>query len=146
MQHTEFASSGRDVSRLGFGAMGFAGWFEQQPEADHIAALLLALERGVTFIDTARGYGDSERIVGAGLRQWHGPAPFVATKVEALAGDHPMGHRRAGGSGFPQGARSRPPAKIRCARSVSTASICSRFILIGRIGASRVPGWRNCSG
>ena len=103
MQHTEFASSGRDVSRLGFGAMGFAGWFEQQPEADHIAALLLALERGVTFIDTARGYGDSERIVGAGLRQWHGPAPFVATKVEALAGITQWGTVVPAEAAFPKG-------------------------------------------
>ena len=103
MQHTEFAASGRDVSRLGFGAMGFAGWFEKQPETDHIAALLLALERGVTFIDTARGYGESERIVGAGLRQWHGAAPFVATKVEALAGITQWGTVVPAAVAFPKG-------------------------------------------
>ncbi|HTH99684.1 MAG TPA: aldo/keto reductase [Acidisoma sp.] len=86
MQYSDFAVSGRQVSRLGFGAMGFAGWFGEQSEAEHIRALLLALERGVNFIDTARAYGASERIVGEALRQWDGPSPFVATKVEGLAG------------------------------------------------------------
>jgi methylglyoxal reductase len=103
MQYTEFAASGRAVSRLGFGAMGFAGWFGQQPEADHIAALLLALEGGVTVIDTARAYGDSERILGAALRQWSGPAPFIATKVEALAGITQWGTVVPAEAAFPKG-------------------------------------------
>jgi aryl-alcohol dehydrogenase-like predicted oxidoreductase len=103
MQYTEFAASGRAVSRLGFGAMGFAGWFGQQPEADHIAALLLALEGGVTFIDTARAYGDSERILGVALRQWRGEAPFVATKVEALAGITQWGTVVPADAAFPKG-------------------------------------------
>jgi aryl-alcohol dehydrogenase-like predicted oxidoreductase len=103
MQYTEFAASGRAVSRLGFGAMGFANCFGPQPEADHIAALLLALEGGVTFIDTARAYGDSERILGAALRQWSGAAPFIATKVEALAGIAQWGTVVPAEAAFPAG-------------------------------------------
>ena len=86
MQTAPFARTGQAVSRLGFGAMGFAGWFGAQSEADHIRALHYALEQGVSFIDTARAYSDSEAILGRGLKQWSGPAPFVATKVEGLAG------------------------------------------------------------
>lgn len=120
MRHTPFPRSGEPVSTLGFGAMGFAGWFGGEspgtdpetdpgtdPESAWIDSLLYALDRGVTFIDTARAYGDSERIVGKALRQWSGPRPFVATKVEQLAGQrgwgtpvdpalaHPPGHIRA---------------------------------------------------
>jgi aryl-alcohol dehydrogenase-like predicted oxidoreductase len=85
LDHTTFPRTDRQVSRLGFGAMGFAGWFGSQPEADHIRALHYALDQGVNFIDTARAYGESEAILGRGLKQWSGPPPFVATKVEGLA-------------------------------------------------------------
>jgi methylglyoxal reductase len=86
MEYSIFPRTDRRVSRLGFGAMGFAGWFGNQSEADHIAALHYALDNGVNFIDTARAYGASEEILGRGLEQWAGQRPFVATKVEGLAG------------------------------------------------------------
>lgn len=103
MQQSVFASSGRTVSRLGFGAMGFAGWFGTQSEDAHIRALLFALEQGVDFIDTARAYGESERIVGAALRAWGGPAPFVATKVEGLGGITQWGTPVPVAAAFPKG-------------------------------------------
>jgi aryl-alcohol dehydrogenase-like predicted oxidoreductase len=84
MQYAAFPRSGEPVSKLGFGAMGFAGWFGSSDEAEWTAAMLSALERGVSFIDTARAYGESERIVGRALRQWSGERPFVATKIESL--------------------------------------------------------------
>jgi methylglyoxal reductase len=86
MDYAIFPRTDRKVSRLGFGAMGFAGWFGQQSEADHIRALHYALDQGVNFVDTARAYGTSEAILGRGLKEWKGEAPFVATKVEGLAG------------------------------------------------------------
>jgi methylglyoxal reductase len=107
MRHTPFPRSGEPISKLGFGAMGFAGWFGESKESDWIDSLLYALDQGVSFVDTARAYGDSERIVGEALRQWTGQRPFVASKVEQLAGQrgwgtpvdperaHPPGHIRA---------------------------------------------------
>jgi aryl-alcohol dehydrogenase-like predicted oxidoreductase len=86
MDTSTFPRTDRKIGRLGFGAMGFAGWFGDQSEADHIKALHYALDRGVNFIDTARAYGGSEMILGRGLKQWKGEKPFVATKVEGLAG------------------------------------------------------------
>ena len=86
METAVFPSTGDTIGRLGFGAMGFAGWFGQQSEAEHIRALHYALDQGIDFIDTARAYGESESIVGRGLEQWTGRRPFVATKVEGLAG------------------------------------------------------------
>ena len=84
MLATAWPRSGEAVSRLGFGAMGFAGWFGDQPERAHVAALHRALDLGVNVIDTARAYGDSERIVGLALREWRGAKPFLATKIERL--------------------------------------------------------------
>jgi hypothetical protein len=74
MRHTPFPRSGEPVSKLGFGAMGFAGWFGDANESDWIESLHYALDQGVSFVDTARAYGDSERIVGEALRKWTGAA------------------------------------------------------------------------
>lgn len=69
-------ASDASVSPIAFGAMRIT--------ADHggtSSVLLHALERGVSMIDTARNYGESEAIVGRTLREWRGPRPFIATKV-----------------------------------------------------------------
>lgn len=103
MQTTRFPRTDREVSRLGFGAMGFAGWFGAQSEADHIRALHEALDRGVSFVDTARAYGDSERILGLALKQWRGERPFVATKVQGLGGQPQWGTPVPVEASFPKG-------------------------------------------
>lgn len=84
MRYAPFPSSGESISKLGFGAMGFAGWFGRDDEASYIRALHAALDSGVNFVDTARAYGDSERVVGRALSGWPGKRPFVATKIESL--------------------------------------------------------------
>jgi aryl-alcohol dehydrogenase-like predicted oxidoreductase len=86
MLYSEYPGTGEKISRLGFGAMGFAGWFGNQSEQEHIEALHRALELGINFIDTARAYGDSERVLGLALKQWSGDKPFVATKIGGMAG------------------------------------------------------------
>ena len=103
MQTTRFPRTDREVSRLGFGAMGFAGWFGTQPEADHVRALHYALDQGVSFVDTARAYGASERILGTALKQWHGDPPFVATKVQGLGGQPQWGTPVPVDASFPKG-------------------------------------------
>lgn len=69
---------------VGFGAwaVGGAGWGDPGDEAGRLAAIRAALERGVTFFDTAPTYGDgaSERLLGRAL----GPdrdRVAIATKV-----------------------------------------------------------------
>jgi methylglyoxal reductase len=103
MLYSAFPRSGEKISRLGFGAMGFAGWFGAQPESEYIAALHLALAHGVNFIDTARAYGQSERILGLALKAWNGPKPYVATKVSGLAGEPQWGTPVPVESAFPKG-------------------------------------------
>jgi len=82
MRYRAFPATGDQLSVLGFGAMGMAGWFGQVDDRDAIRALHTALDLGVNVIDTARAYGRSEEVVGAGLRTWPGARPFVATKIQ----------------------------------------------------------------
>lgn len=69
------------MSAVTFGAMRFA---ETETPGGISRALLDALGRGVTSIDTARNYEGSERIVGRTLREWQGPRPFLCTKVKPI--------------------------------------------------------------
>lgn len=82
MRYRTFPATGDEISVLGFGAMGFAGWFGAVDDRDSIRALHTALDLGVNMIDTARAYDRSERVVGEGLRSWPGTQPFVATKIK----------------------------------------------------------------
>ncbi|MGN6330497.1 MAG: aldo/keto reductase [Motilibacteraceae bacterium] len=66
MQRRAFGSSGLEVSVVGLGA----GHIGEESYDDATAARLLhaALDAGITFIDTARGYGASEERIGRHLR------------------------------------------------------------------------------
>ena len=59
-----------EVAALGYGCMGLSANYGQTPERDAgIAMLQAAVDRGVTFFDTAEGYGPfaNEDLVGEGL-------------------------------------------------------------------------------
>src|SRR5436305_14430102 len=81
-------SSGVEITRAGFGAwaIGGGGWaygWGPQDDDQSIATMRHALERGITWIDTAAvyGLGHSEEVVGRLLREM--PAslrPLVFTK------------------------------------------------------------------
>jgi aryl-alcohol dehydrogenase-like predicted oxidoreductase len=72
------------LSRLGLGAWAFGGTgWGAQDDRDSRAAILRAVELGVTWIDTAAVYGDghSERLVGKALAELPEPdRPLVFTK------------------------------------------------------------------
>ena len=82
MQYRPLGKTGLSVSEIGYGAWGIggSGWIGAQ-EDESVRALHRAIELGVNFIDTARGYGESERIVGAVVREHRGDRLYVATKV-----------------------------------------------------------------
>ncbi len=69
---------------LGFGAWAVGGraWGETESEAERLAAIQLAHERGVACFDTAPTYGDgeSERLLGRALKA-HRDQVVIATKV-----------------------------------------------------------------
>lgn len=81
MKYNEFANSGRQVSRVAFGAMGLNCAFGNFEEKQLIKAVHYSLDQGVNFIDTARTYGDSEKILSKALKQWSGESPFIASKA-----------------------------------------------------------------
>ncbi len=90
MQYRPLGRTGLQVSEIGYGAWGIGGfmWIGAQ-EDESVHALHRAIELGVNFIDTARGYGDSERIVGRVVREHAGEELYVATKVPPKNGTFP---------------------------------------------------------
>jgi aryl-alcohol dehydrogenase-like predicted oxidoreductase len=94
MKTTELGGTGKEISRVGFGAWAIGaeydwGWGDQDDEQS-IAAIHRALELGVNWIDTAAqyGFGHSEQVVGRAL-QGLDEQPFVFTK-----GGQPEGPNR----------------------------------------------------
>jgi aryl-alcohol dehydrogenase-like predicted oxidoreductase len=91
VEYRMLGRTGLLVSEIGFGAWGIggagSGWVGAT-EQESTQALQRAIELGVNFIDTARGYGESERIVGKVVRSTHIPL-HVATKVPPLNGRWP---------------------------------------------------------
>jgi aryl-alcohol dehydrogenase-like predicted oxidoreductase len=73
VHYRPLGKTGLPVSEIGFGAWGIggSGWIGAQ-EDESVRALHRA---------TARGYGESERIVGQVVREHHGDPLYVATKV-----------------------------------------------------------------
>src|SRR3984885_7923977 len=67
-----------EVSAIGLGCMGMSrGFGPSGSTAEMIAVIRAAVERGVTFFDTAEAYGNNEELVGEAL------APFVGQVVIA---------------------------------------------------------------
>ena len=91
MERMEIGQSGIVTSRIGLGTWAIGGWqWGGTDEAQSVATIRAAVERGVTLIDTAPiyGFGRSEEIVGkaiaeAGLRD----KVEIATKAGLAWGD-----------------------------------------------------------
>src|SRR6202167_5561408 len=72
MQTRELGRSGLEVSAIGLGCMGISFSYATKLSKDEGVALIrAAVERGVTFFDTAEVYGPfaNEEVVGAALRR-----------------------------------------------------------------------------
>lgn len=70
MQNRKLGKSGLEVSAIGLGCMGMTFAFPPFPEKkDMISLIRSAVERGVTFFDTAEVYGPftNEELVGEAL-------------------------------------------------------------------------------
>src|SRR5271167_3653505 len=82
MQKRKLGNSNLEVSALGFGAMGMS-WSYGVPKdkQEMISLLRAAVDRGVTFFDTAEVYGPftNEELVGEALPQFRGQV-VIATK------------------------------------------------------------------
>ena len=82
MQKRQLGNSGLEVSALGLGCMGLSfGLGPAVDKAQGIALIRSAVERGVTFFDTAEVYGPytNEELVGEALAPYRGKV-VIATK------------------------------------------------------------------
>src|ERR1051325_377749 len=82
MQKRNLGKSGLEVSALGLGCMGLSfGLGPAVDRRDGIALIRAAVERGVTFFDTAQVYGPfaNEALVGEALAPFRGEVG-IATK------------------------------------------------------------------
>src|SRR5258707_3347432 len=82
MQKRKLGKSGLEVSALGLGCMGMSFSYGPPKAKQELTALLrTAVERGVTFFDTAEVYGPflNEELVGEALAPFRGQVT-IATK------------------------------------------------------------------
>ena len=82
MQYRRFGRTGWNVSEIGYGMWGMAGWTGSE-DAESLASLHRAVDLGCNFFDTAWAYGDghSEQLLGKVLRANSGKTLYTATKV-----------------------------------------------------------------
>ena len=82
MNYRKFGKTSWQVSEIGYGMWGLAGWKEGD-DKEAQASLELAVESGCNFFDTAWGYaeGESERILGRLIKKYPHKKLYAATKI-----------------------------------------------------------------
>ena len=85
MQYRPFGRTGVSPSVLGFGMMRMPknedGSFDEKWTID---TLRYAIDNGLTYVDTAYAYGESERITGLALRDGYREKVCLATKIPVV--------------------------------------------------------------
>ena len=90
MNRRPFGRTGIDIAPFVLGAMNFG---EPTPPAESAIMLDRAIDAGVTLVDTADVYGESEQVVGDALAaSGRRDEVLLATKVGLPRGDGPPGH------------------------------------------------------
>ena len=82
MQYRTFGRTGWEVSEIGYGMWGLAGWTGSD-KAEVLRALQRSVELGCNFFDTAWGYGEgvSEQILNQLLKNNRHLRLYAATKI-----------------------------------------------------------------
>jgi aryl-alcohol dehydrogenase-like predicted oxidoreductase len=82
MRYRRFGRTGWEVSEMGYGMWGMAGWTNSNDD-ESLQSLQAAVERGCTFFDTAYAYGNgrSENLLGQIVKANPGKRLYTATKI-----------------------------------------------------------------
>ena len=82
MRYRRFGRTGWDVSEIGYGMWGMAGWTGSE-DRESLESLDRAVALGCNFFDTAWAYGDghSEKLLGQLLERHRGTQIYTATKI-----------------------------------------------------------------
>ena len=82
MNYRRFGRSGWNVSEIGHGMWGIAGWTGSQ-DTESLDSLQRSIDLGCNFFDTAWAYGNghSEQLLGKILRANPGKTLYTATKI-----------------------------------------------------------------
>jgi len=82
MKYRRFGRTNWQVSEVGYGMWGMAGWTQSDDEQS-AKSLDLAVENGVNFFDTAWGYGEghSEELLGDLVRRHPKAKLYTASKI-----------------------------------------------------------------
>jgi aryl-alcohol dehydrogenase-like predicted oxidoreductase len=82
MKYRRFGRTNWNISEIGYGMWGMAGWTGSDDE-ESFRALQLAVDMGCNFFDTAWGYGNgkSEKILGQLVRANKDKKLYTATKI-----------------------------------------------------------------
>ena len=133
MERRRLGKNGPEVSALGLGCMGMSEFYGDADEAESIATIHHALDRGVDFLDTADmyGVGRNEELVGRAIRDRRGEV-FLATKFGNVRGRTAASAASAAG----------PTMSVRHAtRGLKARSALMSSISI--ISTASIPTWRS---
>jgi aryl-alcohol dehydrogenase-like predicted oxidoreductase len=81
MELKELGDTGESISIVGLGTWQLAGMMGAVDRSRSTALIRRAIDSGITFIDCAEMYGDSEQLLGRALADGYRDRCFLATKV-----------------------------------------------------------------
>ena len=112
MQTRTLGRHGPDVSALGLGCMGMSAFYGPRDDAESLATIHHALDRGLTLLDTADMYGPylNEELVGKAIEGRRAQA-FIATKFGIVR--DPANPQARGVNGRPEYVRASCDASLK---------------------------------
>lgn len=106
METALFGNSGQALSRIGLGCYSMSGAYGAADDAESIATLHMAIERGVTLLDTSASYGQghNHQLIGKALTGGKRDKVFIHSKTGTIR--RKEGGSMAEGSGAPDRLRA----------------------------------------
>ena len=88
MEQVQLGATGPMVSRLGLGCMGMSDAYGPADRGESLATLAMAVERGITLLDTGDFYamGHNEMLIGEALKSLNRDKLTLSVKFGALRG------------------------------------------------------------